>query len=154
MVLITKNNKKCKPHKAPKFRHFFDLVYRPTYPENMSFLSYHKKKVAITKDTNIKALRKKAKRYQLSIWVDNIQIAEEINTKDKQKMEYKMDLLECIKTRLEELQTQKSQQNEILKAAAHYLQAKVQSGNESAISHPEELIKVAETFLTPSKNQG
>ena len=74
----------------------------------MSFLSYHKKKVAIAKDTNITALRKKAKRYQL--WVDNILLAEEMNTKDKQKMDYKMDLLDCLKTRLEELQTQKSQQ--------------------------------------------
>ena len=104
MVLITKNNKKCKPHKTSNFRRLFDLVCRPTYPENMSFLSHHKKKVAITKDTNIKALRKKAKRYQL--WVDNIRSAEEINTKDKQKMEYKMEFLGCIKTRLEELQTQ------------------------------------------------
>ena len=118
----------------------------------MSFLSYHKRKVAIAKDTNITALRKKAKRYQL--WVDNILLAEEMNTKDKQKMDYKMDLLDCVKTRLEELQTQKSQQNELLQAAVHYLQAKVQSGNESGISHPEELIKVAETFLTLNKNQG
>ena len=118
----------------------------------MSFLSYHKRKVAIAKDTNITALRKKAKRYQL--WVDNILLAEEMNTKDKQKMDYKMDLLDCVKTRLEELQTQKSQQNELLQAAAHYLQAKAQSGNESGISHPEELIKVAETFLTLNKNQG
>ena len=133
-----------------KFRCLFDLVYRPTYPENMSFLSYHKKKVAITKDTNIKALSKKAKRYQL--WMDNIRSAEEINTEDKQKMEYKMELLGCIKTRLEELQTQKNQQTEILKAAAHYLQKKAQYGNECAISHPEQLIKAAETFLTLSKN--
>ena len=65
-----------------------------------------------------------------------------------------MDLLECIKTRLEELQTQKAQQTEILKAAAHYLQTKAQYGNECAISHPEQLIKAAETFLTLSKNQG
>ena len=89
----------------------------------MSFLSYHKRKVAIAKDTNITALRKKAKRYQL--WVDNILLAEEINTKDKQKMDYKMDLLDCVKTRLEELQTQKSQQNELLQAAAHYLYSSI-----------------------------
>ena len=118
----------------------------------MSFLSYHKRKVAIAKDTNITALRKKAKRYQL--WVDNILLAEEMNTKDKQKMDYKLDLLDCVKTRLEELQTQKSQQNELVKAAASYLQAKAQSGNESGISRPEELIKVAETFLTLSKISG
>ena len=41
-------------------------------------------------------------------------------------MDYKLDLLECINTRLEELQTQKLQQNELVKAAANYLQEKAQ----------------------------
>ena len=79
----------------------------------MSFLSYHKKKFAISKDTNRTALRKKARRYQL--WVENMSSAEVIRPKDYQKMEYKMDLLVCIKTRLDELQTQKYQQDELLK---------------------------------------
>ena len=117
----------------------------------MSFLSYHKKKIAITKDTNRPALRKKARRYQL--WVENMSSAEEIRPKDHQKMEYKMDLLECINTRLDELQTQKYQQDELLKAAATYLQVKAQAGKENDNTHIQELITARETFLSLSKKE-
>ena len=81
-------------------------------------------------------------------------MSEEIYPKDKQKLNYKVELLGCIRTRLDELQTQKFQQDELLKAAASYLQAKTQSGKGVQNTHPEALISAAETFLTLSKKEG
>ena len=56
-------------------------------------------------------------------------------------MEYKLDLLKCVKSRLEQLQTQKLKQNEVLKAAATFLQKRAQSGEDDETkTHPADLI--------------
>ena len=64
-----------------------------------------------------------------------------------------MDLLECINTRLDELQTQKYQQDELLKAAATYLQVKTQAGKDNDNTHIQALITAGETFLSLSKKE-